>query len=216
MQLFGKTKVNSGSTVEVLRLAYLNSATQSRWLFLLLCISLATNFFQSLREAPPPQSFATDEFGRISKLEPVNVPLGDVQVTAFVKDSLPDVFTMSGPNYDHDVAAKALWFTDRSFENYKSTLERSGLKDQLVSGALSMGTVVQQDPVITKKMSHAIGDRFGWVVRVERTVRTLSSPIGTKNYLIPFNVYVVRTSSLERARQLAIFKLEQGQASEIR
>ncbi len=177
-------------------------------LIIIILLMISVSFF-AIRGTPRPDYFAQDTNGRITKLEPLSEPIkSDEQIKQFVKDAVLASLNFSYADYELRKNDSAKFYTDDGSVAFEEALKRSNILDQVKTAQLLLSTTWNGNPVIDKSKSGDTSGTYIWVVDADLTME-LSN--GSQKKAIPakMSFYVVRVPSLERAEQVAIYRVKQ-------
>ncbi|WP_173912856.1 DotI/IcmL family type IV secretion protein [Acinetobacter sp. Marseille-Q1618] len=161
-------------------------------IFLIVAIIILSGI---LAKMPKTEAFQTIDNSVICKLNPNENPtFTDTNIAEFAKEAVLNAYAIDYQNADNsttDVLRR--YFTDRGRSSFITSLNQSGLIDQIKQNYLVLRTSAARTPEVTNnKGIDNLGNRF-WIVQVPIRMEYFngkSSPADSRNYLAEIRVEV--------------------------
>lgn len=171
------------------------------------CIGLLVTLFVFIAKQPQPivNNYAVDAEGRITKLEPVNVPIGIDRVSRFSSETIQKVFTMNYRNYDEVMGENAGRFSSGAFRDYRRLMTDG--ENSIVGVLKSNSASVETIPLAMRLIQQTkVKGRHAWVVEVDVN-RTFFTGASQQTKPFTYVLTIVRESSLVTPNQLVVYSL---------
>lgn len=157
------------------------------------------------KEPPIVNNYAVDAQGRLTKLEPVNRPLGITAVADFTTRAIQKAFTMNYRNYKEAMSDVAPMFSSGAFTSYRKGMEDG---DTSIVGTLTKQNLAVETLVTAKRLIQktTVAGRAAWILEVDAN-RTFFSSGAQKTVPVTYRLTVVRENSLVTPDMLVIYAL---------
>lgn len=172
-----------------------------------LCFGLAVTLFVFIAKQPEPivNNYAVDAEGRITKLEPLNVPIGIERVSAFTSETIRKAFTMNYRDAEDVMGENVSRFSSGAFSDYRKLMTDGS--NSIVGVLKANNAAVETVPLAMRlQQTTEVKGRYAWIIEIDVN-RTFFSGASQKTTPFTYVVTVVRESSLVTPRQLVVYSL---------
>lgn len=182
---------------------------------IVVAVCIAIIFILAAKQVPPPQSYAVDPQGRVTKLIPLSVmPISPIAIKDFASRALAETFTFGYQDWRFRFSNAKHFYTADGLTSVQSYLEKSGLLAQVTDRELLSVASVQQ-AVMDTQQSGVDANNIAYVTVYLRVQLDLSDRQKTASQSREYKVVIRRMDSLENSELMAIERITESLENKI-
>ncbi|MBS0351510.1 MAG: type IVB secretion system apparatus protein IcmL/DotI [Proteobacteria bacterium] len=173
---------------------------------LILCVMLSVCVGYKAIYPGPAKYYASMTTGEVIPLPPLNEPVvTNKYLVEWASLATRAAFNLDFGNYDNQLKAASVYFTNNGWNAFNKALTHSGLLDMIKSKKLMMSAVVPQTPVIV--FTGIFNGRYMWRVSLPVLV-TYGSASEQQQRQLKVNMVISRVPALDTPQGIQVIDFE--------